>query len=36
MLGIKELIDELKELALVSYGGILSPANAWLIARGIA
>ena len=35
MLGRKELIDELKELALVNYGGILSPANAWLIAREI-
>ncbi|MDD5922663.1 MAG: PLP-dependent aspartate aminotransferase family protein [Eubacteriales bacterium] len=29
------LIDELKELAMVNYGGILSPFNAWLIARGL-
>ena len=36
VLGRKELIDQVKELAMVNYGGILSPFNAWLVARGLA
>nr|WP_321501888.1 PLP-dependent aspartate aminotransferase family protein [uncultured Dethiosulfovibrio sp.] len=35
VLGRKELIGELKELAMINYGGVLSPFNAWLIARGL-
>lgn len=35
VLGRRELIDRIKELAMVNYGGILSPFNAWLIARGL-
>ena len=35
VLGRKELIDQIKELAMVNYGGILSPFNAWLISRGL-
>lgn len=35
VLGSTELIDQIKELAMVNYGGILSPFNAWLIARGL-
>lgn len=35
VLGKTELIDKVKELAMVNYGGILSPFNAWLIARGL-
>ena len=35
VLGRAELIDRVKELALVNYGGILSPFNAWLVARGL-
>ncbi|MCF4152301.1 aminotransferase class I/II-fold pyridoxal phosphate-dependent enzyme [Dethiosulfovibrio sp. F2B] len=35
VLGRKELLAELKELAMVNYGGILSPFNAWLISRGL-
>lgn len=35
VLGRKELIDQVKEIAMVNYGGILSPFNAWLIARGL-
>lgn len=35
VLGSKELIAEIKELAMVNYGGILSPFNAWLIERGL-
>lgn len=34
VLGKKELISEIKELAMVNYGGILSPYSAWLIDRG--
>ena len=30
-----KLIDGIKELAMVNYGGILSPFNAWLITRGL-
>ena len=36
VLGSTELIDKIKELAMVNYGGILSPFNAWLISRGLA
>lgn len=36
VLGRTKLIDQIKELAMVNYGGILSPFNAWLIARGLA
>lgn len=35
VLGSTELIHQVKELAMVNYGGILSPFNAWLIARGL-
>ena len=35
VLGRRELLAKIKELAMVNYGGILSPFNAWLIARGL-
>ncbi len=35
VLGSKELIKEIKQLAMVNYGGVLSPFNAWLIERGL-
>ena len=35
VMGKTELIDRIKELAMVNYGGILSPFNAWLVARGL-
>lgn len=35
VLGSTKLIDQIKELAMVNYGGILSPFNAWLINRGL-
>lgn len=35
VLGRKELIDQVKEIAMVNFGGALSPFNAWLIARGL-
>lgn len=35
VLGRKELLTEVKEIAMVNFGGILSPFNAWLIARGL-
>ena len=35
VLGRTELINRVKELAMVNYGGILSPFNAWLVARGL-
>lgn len=35
VLGRQTLIDQIKELAMVNYGGILSPFNAWLVARGL-
>lgn len=35
VLGRKELLAEVKEIAMVNFGGILSPFNAWLIARGL-
>ena len=34
-MGSTKLIDGIKELAMVNYGGILSPFNAWLITRGL-
>ena len=35
VLGRTELINRVRELAMVNYGGILSPFNAWLVARGL-
>ena len=35
VLGKTELIDKIKEQAMVNFGGVLSPFNAWLIARGM-
>ncbi len=35
VMGSTKLIDGIKELAMVNYGGILSPFNAWLITRGL-
>ena len=34
-MGKAELINQIKELAMVNFGGILSPFNAWLISRGL-
>ena len=34
VLGKTELIDRIKEEAMVNFGGIISPFNAWLISRG--
>lgn len=36
ILGKKELIEKVKREAMVNIGGVLSPFNAWLVARGIA
>ncbi len=36
VLGKKELIEKIKTEAMVNMGGILSPFNAWLVARGMA
>ena len=36
VLGRRELLTKIKEEAMVNYGGILSPFNAWLVARGLA
>ncbi len=36
VMGKKELIDQIKECFMVNFGGILSPFNAWMIARGLA
>lgn len=36
VLGKKELIEKIKTEAMVNVGGVLSPFNAWLIARGMA
>ncbi len=36
VLGAKNLLIQIKELAMVNYGGVLSPFNAWLVARGLA
>jgi cystathionine gamma-synthase/methionine-gamma-lyase len=35
-MGSKKLIGKVKEIAMVNFGGILSPFNAWLIARGLS
>ncbi len=35
VLGRKELLAKVKEVAMVNFGGILSPFNAWLVARGL-
>ncbi|MDR7869378.1 MAG: PLP-dependent aspartate aminotransferase family protein [Tissierellaceae bacterium] len=35
VMGRKELIKEVKEIAMVNFGGIISPFTAWLIARGL-
>lgn len=35
VLGKKSLLEEVKEMAMVNFGGILSPFNAWLITRGL-
>lgn len=35
VMGNTELVDQIKELAMVNYGGILSPFNAWLVTRGL-
>lgn len=35
VLGRKELLSKIKEIAMVNFGGILSPFNAWLVARGL-
>jgi len=35
VLGSKELISKVKEIAMVNIGGILSPFNAWLVTRGL-
>lgn len=35
VLGRKELLADVKEIAMVNFGGILSPFNAWLVARGL-
>ena len=36
VLGSRDLVTQLKELAMVNYGGVLSPFNSWLVARGLA
>ena len=36
VMGRHELIAQIKEIAMVNFGGILSPFNAWLITRGLA
>ena len=35
VMGKKDLIAQVKEIAMVNFGGILSPFNAWLVARGL-
>ena len=35
VLGRKDLLAKVKEIAMVNFGGILSPFNAWLVARGL-
>ncbi len=35
VMGNNELLAKIKEEAMVNYGGILSPFNAWLISRGL-
>lgn len=36
VMGKKYLLKSIKEDAMVNYGGVLSPFNAWLITRGLA
>jgi len=36
VLGSAKLLAKIKEEAMVNYGGILSPFNAWLVARGLS
>ena len=36
VLGRHELITQIKDIAMVNFGGVLSPFNAWLITRGLA
>ncbi len=36
VLGSKELIRDVKEIAMVNFGGIINPFTAWLISRGLA
>ena len=36
VLGARELIDEIRQGALIHFGGAMSPMNAWLINRGLA
>lgn len=35
VMGRKELLAQVKEIAMVNFGGILSPFNAWLVTRGL-
>ena len=35
VLGRTELLEQVKNVAMVNFGGILSPFNAWLISRGL-
>jgi len=35
VLGRRDLIERIKQEAMVNFGGILSPFNAWLICRGL-
>lgn len=35
VLGRTELLEQVKNVAMVNFGGILSPFNAWLICRGL-
>ena len=35
VLGSTALIDRIKEEAMVNFGGIISPFNAWLVSRGL-
>lgn len=35
VMGSRELLAEIKEFAMVNFGGILSPFNAWLVTRGL-
>ena len=35
VMGSKKLLNIIKEMSMVNFGGILSPFNAWLITRGL-
>lgn len=35
IMGKKELLKQVKEIAMVNFGGVLSPFNAWIVARGL-